>query len=292
MSKKQRGSKKKFIIFIIIGIIIMLLLGKLFGNNFNQNLTKDVERYVVKRGDLSLTAVGSGKIKSSDVKRLMTKDNIDEIKVRIGDLVSKGDVLGTIIDQNYKISNFTSSYNGIVTSVPGATFSTYFEISDTNNLQMEIQVTEKDIHKIKADSVAVIYIDAIDMELEGTVSRIGLLGQGIGDLAVYDVTINFEKGNNDIYLGMTGSARINIETKENIIKVPVDALIEKNGKRYVLKSSWLDNINRPQSDYYVEVKTGISDANYLEITEGDIENIEILIISQETTNFRTMMRDH
>ncbi len=291
MLKKKIKPNKKIWAIIIMVVVVFVLLGTLIGNNMQRATLKDIEHHLVQRGDLSLTVIGSGKIKSSNIERLMPTGNLSEVNVRVGDRVKNGDVLGTIINQSNKIVNFFATYDGIISEVPGISHSTYFEISNPNDLQMEIQVTEKDIHKIKENINAIIYIDALDIELEGVVSRVSLMGQDIGDLSVYDVTIKFEKSDHNIYLGMTGSARIAVDTKEDIVKIPLDALIEKNNKRYILNSNWLDNINRPQSDYYVEVKTGISDGNYVEIIEGNIENMEIIILPPSSDDFRMMMRD-
>ncbi|MDD4036172.1 MAG: hypothetical protein PHS45_02490 [Bacilli bacterium] len=293
--KNRKKNKGKIIIGVVIVILIFTLLGYVFGNKVRDVLVKDFERYVVEKGDLSLTAVGSGKILSSNIKKVIPSGTINEIKVEIGDYIKKGETLGTVFINN-RISTFVSPYNGVITNVPGsnsfAILTNYFEVSDINNLELVIQVTEKDIVKINNDASASIYIDAFGLELEGKVSRISLIGKGTGDLSVYDVTISFEKGDLNIYLGMTGSARINIETKEDIVLIPIDALIKKKAKKYVLDSSWLDNINRPQSDYYIEVETGIADPNYVEITKGDILGKEILIIPPDNNSFPMMMEKH
>lgn len=291
--KKSRGK------FIVIGILVVLsilfILGYVFGNKVKDILVKDIERYVVEKKDLSLTTVGSGRVLSSNIKKVIPNGTINEIKVKVGDYVKKGDVLGNIFINN-KISNFTSPYEGVVTSIPGTNsfglLTNHFEISDINNLELIIQVTERDITKIKLDSSATIYIDALDLEIEGRVSRISLIGRETGDLSVYDVTISFEKKDLDIYLGMTGSARINLETKKDIVLIPIDALIKKKDKKYVLESSWLDNINRPQSDYYIEVETGIANIDYVEITKGDILGKEILVIPPDKNNFPMMIENY
>lgn len=284
----KKSGKVALIVIGIIAVIAVLLAaaGNSFARNRRQSLSSSAERYIVTKGELSFTAVGSGKIASADIKNVVSQGSISEIKVKIGDYVKIDDVLADITNNTGENDFLKSEYEGVVTAVPaggydaltGKPAASSFEISSINTLQMIIQATEKDIYKIQAGQKASIYIDALNLTVDGTVSRVSMAGKTAGDFSVYDVTVSFDKGDNNIYLGMTGSAKILIETKKDIVKVPVEAIIERDSKRYVLKSEWLDNMNRPQKDYYIEVKTGLSDSDFVEITQGDLDGVEILIL--------------
>ena len=290
---------KKFLKALIIIVVILavvsgglFLLGRSYAEKQKQNIISKSEKYKVNKGELSLTAIGSGKIVSADVKKVVADGSITEIMVDAGDYVKKGDVLAKYKDITGTEKNFTAEYEGIITSVPSSTTDTStmlkaasqsgaFEISNSNKLQIDIEATEKDIYKIKVGQCASVYIDAINLSVQGKVARVSLTGNTSGDFSVYSVTVSFDKTNNNIFLGMTGSAKIAIETKQNVLKVPVEALIEQDGKRYVLLSDWFNNMNKQKKDYYVEVATGISDTDFVEITSGEIEGKEILILSDD-----------
>ncbi|OJU10300.1 MAG: hypothetical protein BGN88_01965 [Clostridiales bacterium 43-6] len=290
---------KKFLKALIIIVVILavvsgglFLLGRSYAEKQKQNIISKSEKYKVNKGELSLTAIGSGKIVSADVKKVVADGSITEIMVDAGDYVKKGDVLAKYKDITGTEKNFTAEYEGIITSVPSSTTDTStmlkaasqsgaFEISNSNKLQIDIEATEKDIYKIKVGQSASVYIDAINLSVQGKVARVSLTGNTSGDFSVYSVTVSFDKTNNNIFLGMTGSAKIAIETKQNVLKVPVEALIEQDGKRYVLLSDWFNNMNKQKKDYYVEVATGISDTDFVEITSGEIEGKEILILSDD-----------
>lgn len=273
----------------------LVYVGRILRQNARERLISSAQRYTVARGDLSLTAVGSGKIVSSDVETLIPTGSIRELKVQVGDSVKKGDVLATILTAMGAEENFITDYAGVVTAVPvsssaktsssltSASYSSGFEISDPDHLQMDIQATEQDVYKIKTGQKASVYIEAPGLTVNGTVSRISLSGDTSGDFTTYDVTVKFDKTSSDIYLGMTGSAKITVESKSNVLKVPVDAIIEQNGKRYVLSSTWLDHVNQPQSDYYIPVTTGLSDADNVEITSA-LSTKQILILSSTSSS--------
>ena len=307
------------VIIIIVCILAVLgggltLLGRSVIQKQQQSIKDSAEKYVVAKGDLSLSAVGSGKVVSSQVKKVVVSGNVTEIIVSVGDYVKKGDVLAKYKDAAGTEKDFTAEYEGVITAVPNstsdnssaaasavssakssltaATASSTFEISSNQKLQMDINATENDIYKIKVGQKASVYIVALDLSVDGKVSRVSLTGNTSGDFSIYSVTISFEKGKNDIYLGMTGSAKIIVSTKAKAIKVPVDALVEKDNKRYVLLSDWFNNMNKSKEDYYVEVKTGISDSDYVEITSGDIAGKEILILSATSTGFMLPARNN
>lgn len=278
-------------LIIILVILALLAAGVFFGGNYlsqqtAKKISNSAERYTVTKGELSLYAVGSGKITSADAWTVALPGTLVELKVRVGDVVKKGDVLARYQTVLGEEKNFTSDYAGVVSVVPGASLtgaSASFEISGQEHLQMDIQATEKDVYKIKNDQTASIYIDALNLTVNGKVSRISRFGVTAGDYSVYTVTVSFDKGEANIYLGMTGSAKITVESKGDVLKIPTEALIESGGKRYVLKSEWLDHIAQPQSDYYIEITTGLADSEYIEILSGEVENQEILILAEETT---------
>lgn len=218
--------KVLLVIAVIIAVIAIGInvIGRMINGQMQNTLSKNTERYKVTRGDLLLTAIGSGKITSSTVHSVMPNGSISEIKINVGDYVNKGDIIATYTNVLGASSEFTSEYNGVVTSVPGtisggalsANPSSSFEISDSDKLLLNIQVTENDVYKVKVGQNANVYIDALNLTVRGKVSHISQTGETTGDFSVYKVTIEFDKVNDDIYLGMSGSAKIQIETKKSV----------------------------------------------------------------------------
>lgn len=292
--KKSSNGKKAAIILIIIAVIVTggLIGGRYFTKRMNQSLVKDMVRFTAKRGDLSFTAVGSGKIASSSVNTIVPKGALTELKVKVGDYVKKNDILATYTDFTGEESSLVTEYEGVITSVPSGgndltsikSASSYFEVSGTGSLQIDVQVTEKDVYRIKKGQKATIYIDALNKTVDGSVSRISQAGKTAGDFTVYDVTVSFKKDDSNIFLGMTGSARILTQTRKNVLLVPVDAIIEKDNRNYLLESKWLSNLNSPMSDYYLEVETGLSDTENVEIIKGDVEDKEFVIVPDSKIN--------
>ncbi|MFO7636924.1 MAG: hypothetical protein R6W96_06420 [Clostridia bacterium] len=273
MNKKPK--KKTVIILVIVAVVLLVLIltGVSMIRSIRTTTQGNYEIISVGRGDISYTAVGSGRVTSADVKNAIFSGAVTQSFVSTGDYVKKGDRLCEYTDLQGQTRILTSPHEGVVSAIqPSA-----YEISGLGQLQMNIQVTEKQVFSMEKGQQAFIFIDALGMEFDGEVSRISMLGRMAGDYSVFDVMVKLNQWNEDIFLGMTGSARICIEKKTDVVIIPLDALIEADGKRYVLQRSWLDNPTRPQSEYYVGIKTGLSDAFFVEVLEGDIDGMEILV---------------
>lgn len=90
-------------------------------------------------------------------------------------------------------------------------------------------------------------------------------------MTVYDVTLTIE-GDDQLKLGMNGTATILVEERENVLLVPIAALNTSRGESYV----WLQSASAADGEPGVRtpVETGLSDENYAEVlsglSEGDV----------------------
>lgn len=107
------------------------------------------------------------------------------------------------------------------------------EIVDYTALSFVIQVDELDIPQMKVGQVAQVHLNALpDTTFEGTVAELAQEGTASNGVAAYDVTIalsNIE----GIIAGMSGQADIIIESKQDVVVVPVDAVVELRGATFV-----------------------------------------------------------
>jgi hypothetical protein len=206
-------------------------------------------------------------------------------------MVVKGTDLGKYTNMMGQTKLIESKVSGIVTQVPSS-FSNTWVISDADQLQMSVQISEKDIAKITLNQQAFVYIDALKVTVEGEVTDINYLGNTTADYTTYTVTVSFEKADQPIFLGMTGSGKIEISANRDILVVPVEALIESNGKTYLLDKAWLEDVSKPETDFYIEVTVGVADINFAQVTADNLENKEVVILPADAqTGFFAGMRN-
>lgn len=281
---KRKG--KKYTGWLIAGAIVIVLglIGYQFMQNVNRRMIDNLDTIVIESGSISLEALASGKITSADASEVTFNGTFRRSTVNLGDRVSKNDKIGEYLNNMGQLFAIRANRDGLITQVASAALPK-FVISNPEKFQLEIQITEKDIYKIVIGQPATIYISAVDRTFTGEVVDKSSLGNTAGDFTTYTVTIGFEHGDAPVYLGMSGSAKIVLETFENIAVVPVEALITFEGKRYLLSADWLENSNLPQRDFYIPVTTGVADIYDIEVIGENLVGKKIIILPSDNSNF-------
>ena len=153
-------------------------------------------------------------------------------------------------------STTTSQYSAYETAA--------FSIASNDKATVSINVDELDITSVKTGQTAKITLDAIEgEEYEGTITSVSSEASSGSSSAKYPVEITFDK-TDDMRIGMTASASISIDEAKDAVLIPVDALQEKGGKTFVYTQKDSDGNLSGE----VEVETGLSNGNKVEITSG------------------------
>lgn len=140
-----------------------------------------------------------------------------------------------VSETNLRYTTIRSPVNGIVISRNvdvGQTVAaslqapTLFTIAkDLTRMQVDTNVSEADIGRIAQGQVATFTVDAFpDRTFQGRVSEIRNAPQTIQNVVTYNVVIQVENRDLRLKPGMTANVSIEIEHKENILKVPNAAL--------------------------------------------------------------------
>ena len=139
-----------------------------------------------------------------------------------------------------------------------------FTISSDDNMVLSVNVDELDINSVSKGQTAALTFDAIeDKEFEGEVTKVGSSASASGGVAKYSVNITVARDSR-MKTGMNASATITVESREDVITIPVDAIQEKGNRTFVYTGR--DAEGNPSDE--TEVTTGLSDGSTVEITEG------------------------
>lgn len=283
MSKRK---SRRFRGWLIAGAIVLVLVftGYQFIQNANKRMIDNMETFVIEPGTIVLEALASGKITSADETEVTFNGTFRRSTVSLGDIVEEDNKIGEYVNNMGQLFAIRANRDGLITQIPNAA-QPKFVISNPSKFQLDIQITERDIYKIAIGQSATIYVEAVNESYIGEVTKISSLGNTSGDFTTYTVTVGFDHQDTPVYLGMSGSARIVLETFENIAVVPVEALITFEGKRYLLSAEWLDNSNLPQSDFYIPITTGVADIYDIEVLGEGLIGKTIVILPDTGNNF-------
>ena len=195
-----------------------------------------------------------------------------------------------VLSTNKKLDslNVVSPIDGVVVSIavkPGDelgadTSSAGQELLVVCNFEknyLEIPVDELDINKIKFGQQASIKIDALP-NVVATGKVIGIAQEGTTSDGVTKYPVTLEVGYVEgIKGGMTATATILLEKKENVLRVPAEAVATSNGRSTV---QVVEN-GQPRTK---QVKTGINSGRWVEILEGLTEGEQLIIARTSTTS--------
>lgn len=147
----------------------------------------------------------------------------------------------------------------------------------TENQVATVTLNEIDIAKIEIGQKASVTFSAIDdLTMTGKVIEVSELGSVSQGVVSYDVVIALDAVNKQIKSGMSVSTVIITDIRQNVIIVPLTALKSGADGSYVLVPDG-DSVKQQT------VNAGLSDDDYIEITEGLSEGDQIVISSSKQT---------
>lgn len=211
---------------------------------------------------------------------------ISRIRVAVGDLVKKDQIIAYVDPSrpgmNYSENPVKAPISGRVTSFPptiGTMVSQSYsiaKISDTDELQIKVNVAERFISRIRENQTAVVSFDAYPgVEFKARVFEVS---------PVLDTTsrtmlakLKVEPADSRIKAGMYARVKLITDTIEGAVVVPNDAIVYRDGKPYVFTAN---SENAESNVNMVSVKEGLSVDNKTEIQEGLKEGDIIIVKGQ------------
>ena len=188
------------------------------------------------------------------------------------DYTVKSPIKGTVIEKLVKAGDTIDSNAKLCT------------IYDLSYLKMTMNVDELDINKISVGQEVTITADAVvGKTFTGKVTKVNLAGTTTNGVTTYPVEVQIENAGDDLLPGMNVSTEIIVSQAEDVIAIPVGAVIRGN-MVLVKTGAKSDDPSVPDGYEYVEVETGISDENYVEIKSGINEGDEIAYIYSSSSS--------
>lgn len=181
-------------------------------------------------------------------------------------------------------------------------------IADMSRIEVRVDVSETDISKVKIGDTTIIEADAYrNRKFKGVVSKVavsstksglssGNSAEQVTNYTVHililpssyeDLTAKLAKGKFPFKPGMSASVEIQTNRQDNILSVPVNAITTRDWPDSMKNLAGYGNDNIRQVAFVYDsaakmvkirdVKTGLQDNKYLQITEGLKENEEVVV---------------
>jgi membrane fusion protein, macrolide-specific efflux system len=293
--RRKRWRKRYWVTASVIVFIIILLVS--FHKNPNGVIYSPV---TLKRGDIHVSVLAVGYVAPEN--RLEIKPpisgRIEKVLAEEGQYVKKGQILlwmssserAALLDaargqgpkeikkweRLYKPTPVIAPIDGtiILRNVEaGQSFSNNDAVLVmSDRLTVKAQVDETDIAQIQLKERAEILLDAYpDTMIAGQVDLIGYEARTINSVTTYIVDVLPDHAPDVMRAGMTANVNFFIDSKQNVVLIPNEALKMRNGKTLTMVPNGSGDAIEKQ------ITVGSSDGKQSEVIEGLKENDTVLI---------------
>lgn len=257
------------------------------------------EGAIVKKGDplFLITEDTFNNVLSSKKKTyLSAEEALTKAENNYDDSIDKYDeyyitapIDGTVITKDAKVGDkIQKSTNS------AKTLATLYDLSE---LTFDMDIDELDITNIKEGQSVNVQADAFKNKVfNGVITNVSLVAANSNGVTNYPVTVTINDIG-DLLPGMNVDAYVILANVENAVAIPADAL-QRGNVVYVLNTSPTiksgnynaegisDRVKSRVPDGFtaINVETGISNANYIEIKSGLQEGDEVYVSESTSTN--------
>ncbi|MDR0909664.1 MAG: efflux RND transporter periplasmic adaptor subunit [Spirochaetaceae bacterium] len=280
-------------IFVVLPITLLLLISCNRQNTPAANNAASAEPETVYAVNTRQAVLGNlddylqfgGNVTAASTVTVMptATGKIANIYVDVGSRVSANQIIMRVDPSQpgltYEMSPVRAPIAGTITAVPysiGATVAPSMpvaQIATTGRLEIEVNVAERFISRVKLGQRAELSFDAYPGE---TFAASVVEVSPVLDTTSRTMTVQLGVSNNPdnkIKIGMYARVKIITDEKKNIITVPAEALVSRSNENYVF-------IVSNDIAHLIKIKPGITVDDMMEVSDGLIAGDEVVTRGQ------------
>lgn len=221
------------------------------------NMAEAAYKSALEKQSLIEEGASEDTIKAAQAQVGLAEANLKLAQAKLDDTIIESPISGRIGFVKFEPGEF------VMSGVP------IIQVIDDENMVVDLELSEEYISKIGLSDKVVINIDSLSSkDFTGTITEISPAADNKSKL--YPIEISISDSSNEIKPGMTASVTFELDKKENIIVVPIDATFEEYGELYVY-------IVEDGRAVKTKVVAGINDGKQVEINNG-LQFNDVLII--------------
>ena len=223
-------------------------------------------------------AQAEAQIELDEANVALREAELEAAEVNLGYTNISSPVDGTVVSRNVTM--------GQTVAASFQTPTLFLIATDLTKMQVDVNVSESDIGSVHEGNPASFTVEAFsDRVFAGTVTQIRQAPQTVQNVVTYDVVVSVE--NNDLALkpGMTATAKIVTAQRNNVLRVPDQALryrpggmLPHSGVSGSAAQVWVLREGTPTP---VALSLGLDDDSNSEVMSGDLKPSDPIIIAEE-----------
>ena len=271
-------------------ILLTLLLAAVVGgagwyaySSLKREYTTTYDTYTATTGSISnaLSFSGNLSLVSSASYTASSSGTVKTVFAPAGTEVKEGDKLLRLANGETVAADFDGRVNVLNFSEGDAVSAgdTLAQIADFSHLRVSFRVDEYDISDVAVGQACTVTVTALEKAYESTIAAIDYISASSGNVAYYTATAYVDV-EGDALPGMQVTVTIPQEEAKDVVILKVDALsFDGTNQAFV----WMKNASGELEQ--VNVTTGVSNGNYIEITSGLSDGDQVYVEAKaEETN--------
>jgi HlyD family secretion protein len=237
------------------------------------------ERQLLPQSELDAAAVNvrsaTAQVKSAEAQVTQARAALKQSEVNLEKTVITAPIDGIVLSRDVDVGQTVAA------SMQAPTL--FVLAADLTKMQVLASLDESDIGRIAVGQKVTFTVDAyVGWTFDGVVSQIRLQPQTVQNVVTYSVVIDAPNRDLTLKPGMTANVTIEVARRDDALRVPAAALrFTPAGQGSKAPQVWRSDNGALTP---VPVKTGLSDGQFTEVVEGDLEIGDSLAVRQTTPN--------
>ena len=287
MMNSGKPRKRKVVRRVILIVLLLALAGGIgwFAyNSLKREYTTTYDTYTATTGSISNALSFSGNLSLIDSASYTaaSSSTVKTIYAPVGTDVKEDDKLLRLANGETVTAGFDGRVN-VLDFAEGDAVSagdTLVQIADFAHLRVTFRVDEYDISDVAVGQACTVTVTALEKSVDSTIAAIDYISASTGNVAYYSATAYVDVDGGALP-GMQVTVTIPQEEAKDVVILKVDALsFDNTNQAFVYMKNDAGELEQ------VNVTTGVSNGNYIEITSGlsDGDEVYVEAKAEETTS--------
>ena len=288
MQSAPRPKKKRIVKRIVLFLILLLILagiGYFVYNSLKAEYTVTYDSYTATTGSISNALSFSGNLSLVDSATYTagSSGTVKTIYAPVGTEVEEDAKLLRLSNGETITADFAGRVNKLGVKegdevTPGTEL---VQVADFKHMQVSFRVDEYDISDVRVGQACTVTVTALEKKFESTVEAIDYISASGGNVAYYTATAYVDVDDPTVLPGMQVTVNITQEEAKDVVILKVDAVsFDFTNQAFVWMKNDAGELEKKT------ITTGVSNGNYIEITEGLSDGDEVYVEAkvEETTS--------
>ena len=280
-SKPKKRRVVKRIVWTLIALLVLGGVGWMVYNSLKAEYTVTYDTYTATTCSISnaLSFSGNLNLVDSETYAASSSGTVKTIYAAAGDEVKEDDKL-------LRLNNgetITAGFDGRVNKVnvregdEVAAGEELVQIADFRHMKVSFRVDEYDIGDVTVGQACTATVTALEKQFDTTIDAIDYISSSSGNVAYYTATASLDVDDAYVLPGMQVTVSITQEEAQDVVILKVDALsFDETNQAFVWVKNDAGELEKRT------VATGVSNGNYIEITEGLSDGDEVYVEAKAT----------